>query len=221
MRKLMIATAAFLTLAGTAMAEIPCGGSFSSFVSAMKKEAVRKGFDQSTVDRFFASVRQDPATIRADRAQGIFTKTFIDFSRALISGYRLDNGRANLRKYDSVFDVMERKYGVSRGVLTAFWAFETDFGAFQGDFNTLNSLMTLSHDCRRPHLFQPQVYAALELFERGDFSPTQTKGAWAGEVGMVQMLPEDILTNGVDGDGDGRVDLKGSPADALLSGAKM
>ncbi len=38
---------------------------------------------------------------------------------------------------------------------------------------------------------------------------------------MVQMLPEDILTNGVDGDGDGHVSLKTSPEDALLSGAHM
>ncbi|HHB80242.1 MAG TPA: lytic murein transglycosylase, partial [Aliiroseovarius sp.] len=173
------------------------------------------------VDKFFANVRQDSRTLKADRAQGIFTTPFVEFSRKLISQNRIDNGRANLRKYKSVFDVMERKYGVSRGVLTAFWAFETDFGAFQGDFNTLNSLMTLSHDCRRPELFQPQVFSALELYEHGDFSPTGTKGAWAGEIGMVQMLPGDILESGVDGDGDGHVNLKGSAADALLSGANM
>lgn len=38
---------------------------------------------------------------------------------------------------------------------------------------------------------------------------------------MVQMLPKDILENGVDGDGDGHVRLKTSPPDALMSGAKM
>jgi len=110
---------------------------------------------------------------------------------------------------------------VSRGVLVAFWAFETDFGAFQGDFNTLNSLMTLSHDCRRPGLFQPQVLAALELYKNDDFSPTNTTGAWAGEIGMVQMLPRDILDSGIDGDGDGHVTLKTSAPDALMSGANM
>ncbi|MEL7027190.1 MAG: peptidoglycan-binding protein, partial [Pseudomonadota bacterium] len=111
--------------------------------------------------------------------------------------------------------------GVSRGVLLAFWAFETDFGAVQGDFNTVNSLMTLGHDCRRPELFQPQILAALELYERGDLDPRRTTGAWAGEIGMVQMLPGDIIESGVDGDGDGKVSLKTSPSDALLSGATM
>ena len=106
-------------------------------------------------------------------------------------------------------------------MLLAFWAFETDFGAVQGDFNTVNALMTLGHDCRRPGLFQPQVLAALELYARGDIDPRTTTGAWAGEIGMVQMLPEDILTNGIDGDGDGRVTLKTSAADALMSGGNM
>lgn len=221
MRKFLSIAAIALLAATSAQAKVQCGGSFSSFVAAMKNEAMRKGHTQASVDAFFASVRHDPATIKADRSQGIFQKTFLDFSRALISQHRMDNGRANLRKWDSVFDVMERKYGVSRGVLTAFWAFETDFGAVQGNFNTLNSLMTLSHDCRRPALFQPHVFAALELFERGDFSPTGTKGAWAGEIGMVQMLPGDIIESGVDGDGDGHVTLKTSAADALLSGANV
>ena len=35
------------------------------------------------------------------------------------------------------------------------------------------------------------------------------------------MLPADILANGVDGDGDGRVTLKTSAQDALMSGGKM
>lgn len=200
---------------------VPCGGSFSNFVGQMKSLAVSKGYDAGLVNQFFASARQDGATLNADRGQGFFQKTFIDFSRALISQHRLNAGRANLQKYDAVFDRMERDFGMSRGVLAAFWAFETDFGAFQGDFNTLNSLMTLSHDCRRPGLFQPQVLAALELYKNGDFSPTGTTGAWAGEIGMVQMLPKDIIINGVDGDGDGHVRLKTSAADALLSGAKM
>jgi membrane-bound lytic murein transglycosylase B len=35
---------------------------------------------------------------------------------------------------------VEREFGVSRGILLSFWAFETDYGAVQGDFNTVNAL---------------------------------------------------------------------------------
>ena len=139
----------------------------------------------------------------------------------MISQNRIENGRAQGQRQDAIFNRIEAEFGIPRGVLLAFWAFETDFGAVQGDFNTLNALVTLSHDCRRPELFRPQVFAALELFVRGDFDPATTTGAWAGEIGMVQMLPGDILENGRDGDGDGQVTLKTSPQDALLSGASV
>lgn len=198
-----------------------CGGSFEKFVGEMKREAVAKGHGSAAVDRFFSGVRQDPKVLRADRAQGFFQRPFLDFSQRLISQNRLQAGLRNAKKWDSVFDRIEGNYGVPRGVLLAFWAFETDFGAVQGDFNTVNALVTLAHDCRRPQLFRPQVFAALELYERGAIDPARTTGAWAGEIGMVQMLPEDIIENGVDGDGDGEVNLKTSPPDALTSGGKM
>ena len=202
-------------------AQAQCGGPFSGFVKSLKAEAQTKGYGAKTVDRFFANVRKDPKVIKADRAQGVFQKPFIEFSRRLISSQRLDKGRSLGRKYDAVFDRIERDYGVNRGVLLAFWAFETDYGAFQGNFNTLNALVTLAHDCRRPELFRPQIFSALELYTRGQFDPNKTTGAWAGEIGMVQMLPADIIENGVDGDGDGKVDLKHSANDALMSGGKM
>ncbi|MCV6594679.1 MAG: lytic murein transglycosylase [Silicimonas sp.] len=198
-----------------------CGGSFGGFVNNLKTEALSKGYSKQSVNTFFAKIRQDPKVIKADRAQGIFQMPFIDFSRRLISQNRLNAGLRNAKRHDAIFDRVERDYGVSRGVLLAFWAFETDFGAVQGNFNTVNALVTLAHDCRRPELFRPQVFAALELFEQGSLDPARTTGAWAGEIGMVQMLPEDILENGVDGDGDGKVSLKTSSADALLSGGKM
>ena len=198
-----------------------CGGSFQEFVNALKREAVAKGHDATTVDRFFASIRQSKSVLRADRSQGHFQKPFLDFSANLISDARLKKGQRLGREYDAVFDRIEREYGISRGVIIAFWAFETAYGGYQGDFNTANALVTLSHDCRRPELFRPQVFAAIELYEQGDFDPASTTGAWAGEIGMVQMLPRDILENGVDADGDGKVSLKTSAPDALVSGAAM
>ena len=219
MKKLFL-IASLILAAGAATAQ-QCGGSFTGFVNAMKQEAISRGHDPATVNRFFASARQDGAVLRADRGQGFFQKPFTEFARQLISQNRLNVGRSKGKQYARVFDRVEQQFGVSRGVLLAFWAFETDFGGFQGNFNTLNALVTLAHDCRRPHLFRPQVYAALELYEQGNFDPVNTTGAWAGEIGMVQMLPKDILENGVDGDGDGRVSLKTSAPDALMSGGKM
>ena len=214
----------FLTIAAgifAGAAAAGCGGGFSDFVDDLRNEAARKGNDPATVRSFFANVRRNPDVIRADRRQGVFQLPFIEFSGRLISAHRLGVGTAKSGELDGLFNRIWETYGVNRGILLALWAFESDFGAVQGDYNTLDALVTLSHDCRRPELFRPQIFAALELHGRGDFSPTETTGAWAGEYGMVQMLPEDILVNGVDGDGDGKVNLGESEADALFSGARM
>lgn len=198
-----------------------CGGSFGGFVQGLSAEAAKRGYDAGLTADFLGSVKQDQKVLRADRAQGVFKKNFIDFSRSVISQGRIQNGAKNAKKYASVLRRAQAEYGVSPGVLLAFWALETDYGAVQGDFNTLNALVTLAHDCRRPELFRPQIFSALELYRRGDFDPRRTTGAWAGEIGQVQMLPDDILRNGVDGDGDGHVTLKTSSPDALMTGAKM
>lgn len=199
----------------------PCGGDFGSFLDTMADEARAAGQPQSAVTQFFSGARQDQNVLKADRSQGVFRKTFLDFSQSLISKSRIQNGAANGQKYDAIFSRAEADYGVSRGILLAFWAFETDYGQVQGDFNTRNALLTLAHDCRRPEIFQPQVLAAVQLTAMGDFDPVTTTGAWAGEIGMVQMLPRDILERGVDGDGDGLITLKTSAPDAILSGASM
>ena len=215
-----LAPLAFLMLASPALAA-PCGGDWGDFLNDIAAEAREAGAPEDAIATFFAGARQDPKVLKADRSQGVFRKTFLDFSQSLISKSRIQNGAANAKKWDAVFDRAETEFGVSRGILLAFWAFETDFGAVQGDFNTRNALLTLAHDCRRPEIFQPQVIAAVALTGMHDFDPASTTGAWAGEIGMVQMLPKDILEKGIDGDGDGLITLKTSAPDALLSGANM
>ena len=218
----MLKTITFvLAVLATPLAAQQCGRPFADFKAGLVTEAVTLGYERTSAEAFLSGARIDDAVLRADRSQGVFQRDFIDFSRRLISNNRLQNASIQAQRQDAIFDRIEAEMGVPRGVLLAFWAFETDFGAVQGDFNTLNALVTLSHDCRRPELFRPQIFAALELFERGDFDPRTTTGAWAGEIGMVQMLPGDIIENGRDGDGDGHVRLKTSPQDALLSGASV
>ena len=198
-----------------------CGGEFNQFVENIKKEAQEIGYSEKIVNTFFENVSLNPQVLESDRAQGIFLKPFNEFAPRLINDYRMKHGKINLKKYSSTFNEIEKVFGVSRGVLTSFWALETDFGAVQGNFNTRDALVTLAFDCRRPFLFRPQIFAALELFSRNEFNPITTKGAWAGEIGMVQMLPKDILENGVDADGDGTINLQSSTSDALFSAAKM
>ena len=200
---------------------VPCGGDFRTFLNGVAAEASRAGYSEAAINATLSGAQIDQTVLSRDRAQGVFKQTFLEFSQRSISNYRMNNGAGNMQKYASVFQRAQQQFGVPPEVITAFWALETDFGAVQGDFNTINALATLAHDCRRPHLFRPQLLAAIVLVQHGDLDPRGTTGAWAGEIGMVQMLPEDILTKGMDGDGDGHVTLKTSAPDAILTAANL
>lgn len=221
MRRPLAASLALLLAGAPLAAQTPCGGSFPAFLDGIRAEADRQGLSPKATAAFLSGAAQDAGVLKADRGQQIFQLPFTEFARKTISQNRIQTGQAMAKKYAATFDAIDRKYGVSRGILLAFWGLETDFGQVQGTVNTRNALLTLAHDCRRPDLFRPQVFAAIELTARGDFDPGKTTGAWAGEIGQVQMLPADILRNGVDGDGDGHVRLKTSSPDALVSGAAM
>lgn len=223
-----------LLLSGTALAQqaaapsapqaapaVACGGDLTAFLQGVKDEALAKGIPADAVDRALAGAAIDQKVLSRDRAQGVFRQTFLEFSKRTVSQSRLDIGRKKLQDLSDVFNRAEQEYGVPGPVIAAFWAMETDFGAVQGDFNTRNALVTLSHDCRRPELFRPQLIAAIEMVQHGDLDPATTTGAWAGEIGQVQMLPKDIIAFGVDGDGDGHINVKQSAADAILTAARF
>lgn len=216
-------TAAALSLsAGAGLAQTaPCGGDFNAFMQQVGQEARAQGLPQNAINAVLSNARQDAKVLRFDRAQGVFRQTFLEFSQRSISNSRLRIGAQKLEQYASVFARAQREYGVPPEVILAFWALETDYGAVQGDFNTISALATLAHDCRRPDLFRPELFAAIELTARGDINPASTTGAWAGEIGMVQMLPDDILHKGVDGDGDGHVSLKTSAPDSIMTAARL
>ncbi|UNK39213.1 lytic murein transglycosylase [Shinella sp. H4-D48] len=213
---------AFL-LAGGAQAQTAtaCGGDLDAFLQGVKAEALTHGVSADVADRALAGAAIDQKVLSRDRAQGVFRQTFLEFSKRTVSQSRLDIGRKKLSDLSSVFGRAEQEFGVPGPVIAAFWAMETDFGAVQGDFNTRNALVTLSHDCRRPELFRPQLIAAVEMVGHGDLDPNGTTGAWAGEIGQVQMLPKDIIEFGIDGDGDNHINVKQSAPDAILTAAKF
>ncbi|HQF31705.1 MAG TPA: lytic murein transglycosylase [Hyphomicrobiales bacterium] len=161
----------------------------------------------------------DQSVIGKDRAQKVFSQTFLEFSDRMVADYRLKQGAQLLKKYGGTFARIEDEFGVPGEVVTAFWAIETDFGANIGDMQTLRSLATLAYDCRRPEMFHEQLIDALKIIDRGDLRPEEMRGPWAGELGQLQFLPSHYLDYGVDYDGDGRRNLLKSSPDALASAA--
>ena len=104
---------------------------------------------------------------------------------------------------------------------TPIWGLETGFGADNGRFRTMQALATLAYDCRRSAQFHEELNHALKIVERGDMSPAQMRGDWAGEIGQTRFMPSSYLKYGVDFDGNGHVDLRHSVPDVLASTANL
>src|SRR5215472_7237454 len=196
----------------------PCGGDFGSWLQGVKQEAAGKGISQATIQSALGGVSYDPNIISRDHAQGVFRQSFDQFAGRMVPP-RLARGRRMMLQYASPLSRIEQQYGVPGSVLVAIWGLETDFGADNGHFPTIRSLATLAYDCRRPDKFRGELIAALQIVDRGDMSPSEMRGAWAGEIGQTQFLPSSYLKFAVDSNGDGRRDLIHEVPDVLASTA--
>jgi lytic murein transglycosylase len=213
-----IIMAAALGLAAPAAAQ-QCGGGFERWLAAFKQEALSKGISQATLNRAAPLMQFDQQVVSRDRGQRVFTQTFSQFATRMVEGHRVGQGAQRLKQNAGLFQRIEQQFGVPGPVLVAFWGLETDFGAVLGDIPTLRSVTSLAYDCRRPELFRTQLHAALQIIQRGDLTPENMVGPFAGELGQLQFLPEHYLEHAVDFDGDGRRDLIRSSPDALASAA--
>ena len=200
-----------------------CGNTaqgFDGFLAQIKKEAAAQGVN-GTALAALDGVTYDASVIKRDRAQNVFAQSFLQFAGRMASDARITKGRALIAKNKTTFDAVQQQYGVPAPVIAAFWALETDFGADIGHSPTIQSLVTLAWDCRRPEKFRPQIIPALHLIQKGWLSPQEMQGAWAGEIGQTQFMAYDYDTSGVDFDGDGRVNLRDSVPDVIASTANL
>lgn len=217
-----VAGLAMLAGAATAMAA-DCGNSaagFDGFIKKFKAEAKAQGIGAAGLAAL-DDVSYDPAIIKKDRGQSVFSQSFLSFQSRMVTDYRVKQGAVLLNKYKPVFDRIQKQYGVPGPVMIAFWALETDFGGNMGDFATVQSLATLAWDCRRPDKFREQLMSALDLVSKGDIPEADMRGAWAGEIGHTQFLPKEYDETAVDYDGDGHRNLRRSIPDAMASSAAL
>jgi lytic murein transglycosylase len=192
-------------------------GSFERWLSGFRQEAAAEGISRATIASALDGMTLDPGIIARDRRQSFFAQSFQAFSSKLISQNRVQNGTARLRQHRELFAKVEQEFGVQGPVIAAFWALESDFGGDMGKLPVLRSLATLAYDCRRPDIFRVELMDALRIIDRGDLSPDEMIGSWAGELGQTQFLPSHYFKHAVDYDGDGRRNLMRSVPDVIAS----
>ena len=193
--------------------------SFDRFLADLKQQALTEGVSQRALAEAAPYLVYDQSIVNRDRGQRVFGQVFNEFARNRASDGAAKNAQARVRMHAAAFNRAEKEYGVPPAVIAAFWGLESSFGAELGKLHTLPSLVSLAYDCRRSEMFQKETIAALKIIDRGDLSPSEMIGSWAGELGQTQFLPTHYFNYAVDYDGDGHRDMLRSVPDVIGSTA--
>jgi len=201
-----------------------CGDSqegFNAWLEDFKQVAINDGISPDVVDNALATATFDRSVLSHDHGQASWQGNFASFAASHITSGRIKRGRQMMLAYAEPLQRIEQRYGVPAPVLVAIWGLETDFGSGLGSYPTFSALATLAYDCRRGSLYKAELVDALMIVQRGLLSPSQMRGAWAGELGQTQFMPSAYLKYGVSANGGRGGDLMRNSADALASTANF
>jgi lytic murein transglycosylase len=203
----------------TAEAIRASAANFNGCIQRLWPAAAKRGISRNTFAKYTAALTPDLRIMDLLDNQPEFTKSIWDYLDILVTGERIERGRALLEKYRSVFDAVERTYGVDRYTIAAIWGVETNYGTLGGERPVLRSTATLACIGRRQNYFREEFLSTLEILQRGDVRPEHLVGSWAGAFGPTQFMPTSFKRYAVDFDRDGRRDVVDSIPDVIASTA--
>jgi len=192
---------------------------FARWLAEFKQEAREQGISDETLEKAFEGVRPSPHVVRLDRSQPETIQTFQDYFTKRVTPYRIELGRKKYRENRKLLQQIESRFGVQGRFITAFWGMETSYGRFSGGHYVIAALTTLAYDPRRAKFFRKQLLDALVILDEGHITVDKMKGSWAGAMGQTQFMPSTFRAYAMDGDGDGKIDIWDSRADAFASAA--
>ncbi len=142
-----------------------------------------------------------------------------------------------IKNYSNIFDSEERIYNVPREIIAIILWVESRFGANTGNHHIPSVLLSIAsgfqfHQFSKDSLIQPfydsskykfndfqtfarnkfmfainELKALIRIKKEERINVENLFGSFSGAFGIPQFLPSSYLNYGVDGDGDGKVDL--------------
>ena len=195
--------------------------SFESWVEELRQEAMLLGLSEQTLlvlDELEAPLER---VLELDNSQPEFVQTFARYLSLRVTPNQIRRGIDLMQEHRPLLDEVRQLYGVQPHYLVAFWAVESNYGRNTGGFSVLQALATLAFDPRRAEFFREQLLIALQIIDDGHIQAEDMSGSWAGAMGQLQFMPNIFSRYGVDGDGDGRVDIWNSLPDIFHSAANF
>jgi membrane-bound lytic murein transglycosylase B len=191
-----------------------------SFIQEMQE---KHGLDGTSLTQLFDHQRPDGRVIKIMAPSPTqLTPNWVAYRNRFVNTRRINRGVQFWQEYAGDIVRAEAQFGIPAEIIVAIIGVETEYGRNMGSYSVLNALATIGfYGERRRDFFQSELEQYLLLARENQMDIAGTRGSFAGAMGIPQFMPSSQRRWGVDFDGDGRVDLRGSPVDAIGSVANF
>ena len=160
--------------------------------------------------------------LERDKPNPNFKKNWEAYRKRYIEPVRIKAGVNFWNKHASTLTRAAQQYGVPEHILVGIIGVETIYGQYMGDTNVFDVLTTVAFDYpRRSDEYKKFLEEYIVLTKTNKMPLRSVTGSYAGAIGIPQFMPDSWRDYGVDFDGDGKVDLRNSTADAIGSVANF
>ena len=188
--------------------------------------AQRRGMDPAWVRQQIGAAQRLPSVIRlmTPAPSGAY-KNWAAYRARFIEPVRIRAGQRFWETHRDTLARAEREFGVPASLIVGVIGVETIYGRHTGNFRVIDTLATLAFDFPSAHpraearteFFRGELEQFLSLSQRSGMDAQAVRGSYAGAMGWPQFMPSSWNRFAIDFDGDSKVDLFNSPADAIGS----
>ncbi|WP_026350181.1 lytic murein transglycosylase B [Bordetella sp. FB-8] len=151
-------------------------------------------------------------------------RSWLTYRSRFVEPRRIRWGAEFWRENAAALNQAQQRYGVPAKIIAGIIGVETLYGRNMGSFRVIDALSTLAFDYPVPDkpdraaMFRGQLGDFLTLALQGRLD-IDTRGSYAGAIGMPQFMPRSIMQYAVDSSGNtgGHIDLANDPAAAIMS----
>ena len=178
--------------------------------------------DRASVVRLIGAPPSAPASATASASRPKTpVRSYASYRGKFLTQSRIAEGLRYWAVHDDELRRASAEFGVPAEVILGIIGVETAFGQNTGSFRVLDALTTIAFDgLRRQDYFRDELKQFLLLSHEQGLDPLAIRGSYAGAMGLPQFMPSSYRRLALDFDQDGRIDLIGSPADAIGSVAR-
>jgi membrane-bound lytic murein transglycosylase B len=185
------------------------------FVHHMVKDF---GFKRAELASLLASAQTQQSIIDAMNRPAEKAKLWYEYRQIFITEKRIRDGVDFWLAHRSELEQASARTGVEPEYIVAILGVETQYGRQTGRYRVLDALATLAFDYpERAKFFTAELEQFLLMARDDGIDPRGATGSYAGAMGAPQFMPSSYRRFGVDGNGDGKIDLWANWLDVFVS----